>query len=99
MAGRKRRELFPAADVEATGADQDRANVLLRKSSEGRFEVAIGSGIFNNELQAQCARRRLQVRDEGLDIRDGRVHENAEQGGIGYQLAEQLQPFWPQFAR
>jgi hypothetical protein len=25
----------------------------LRKSREGRFEIAIGSGIRNNELQAQ----------------------------------------------
>jgi hypothetical protein len=34
------------------GADQDRTNVLLRKSCEGRFEIAIGSGIHNNELPA-----------------------------------------------
>ena len=59
MAGRQRRELFPAADVEATGADQDRANALLRKSCEGHFEITIGSGIFNSELQAQRACCRL----------------------------------------
>jgi hypothetical protein len=32
----------------------------------------------------------------GLDIREGRVRENAEHGSIGYQLAEQLQSFRPQ---
>jgi hypothetical protein len=37
---------------------------MLRKSCESRFEIAIGSGIHNNELQAQRARRRLQVRDD-----------------------------------
>jgi hypothetical protein len=61
MAGRQRRELFAAADVEDTGADQDRTNALLRQSCEGRFEIAVGSSIHNNELQAQRARRRLQV--------------------------------------
>ena len=67
--------------------------MLLRKSCEGRFEIAIGSGIHNNELQAQRARRRLQVCDDGLGSRKGRVRENAEHGSIGYQLAEQLQSF------
>ena len=51
------------------------------------------------KLQAQRACRRLQVRDEGLDTWDGRVRKKAEQGSIGYQLAEQLQPFRPQLAR
>jgi hypothetical protein len=31
-------------------ADQDPANALLRKSCEGRFEIAIGAGIHDNEL-------------------------------------------------
>jgi len=59
MTGRQRRELFRAPIVEATGTDQDRANALLRKTCECRFEVGIGSGIHDNELQAQRARRRL----------------------------------------
>ena len=60
MAGRQRRELFhaPGPGVEATGADQDRTNMLLRKSCEGRFEIAVGSGVHNDKLQAQRARRR-----------------------------------------
>jgi hypothetical protein len=28
-------------------------SALLRKSGEGRFEIAIGSGVRNNELQAK----------------------------------------------
>jgi hypothetical protein len=99
MAGRQCRELFGAPGVEATGTDQDRTNALLRKSCEGRFEIALGSGINNNELQAQRARRRLQVCDDGLDIRKGCVRENAEQGSIGQQFAEQLQSFRRQLAR
>ena len=99
MAGRQRRELFRAPVVEGTDADQDRTNALLRKSCEGRFEIAIGSGIHNNELQAQRARRRLQVCDDGLGSRKGRVRENAEHGSIGYQLAEQLQSFRRQLGR
>ena len=54
MAGRERRELFRPSTVEVTKADQDRTNLLLRKSCEGRFEITIGSGIHNNELQAQA---------------------------------------------
>ena len=69
MADGQRRELFRAARVEGTAPDQDPTNALLRKTGEGRFEIAIGPGMPNNELQAQCSRRRLQVCDAGLDIR------------------------------
>src|SRR5262249_16009018 len=88
MAGRQRRELFHAPVVEGSAGDQDRTHALSRKSSERRFEIAIGSGIQSNELQAQRVCRRLQVSDDKLGSRIGRVHENAEQGSIGYQLAE-----------
>jgi hypothetical protein len=47
---------------------QDRTNMLLGESCEGRFEIAIGRGIRNNYLQAQRARRRPQVCDGGLKI-------------------------------
>jgi len=60
MVGRQRRKLFCEPVEEGTGAaDQDRTNLLLRKSCEGRFEIAIGSGINNKEVQAKRARRRL----------------------------------------
>jgi len=59
MAGRQSHELFHAPGVEATVTDQNRTNALLQKSCEGRFEIAVGSGINNNEWQAQRARRRL----------------------------------------
>jgi hypothetical protein len=63
----------------------------LRKSCEGRFEIAVSSGIFNNESQAERARRRPQVCDLALDIREGRVCENAEHGnGIIFRRTEQL---------
>jgi hypothetical protein len=54
MAGRQRRKLFhpPVEEGAAAGADQDRTNVLLRKTCEGRFEIAIGSGIVGAELVA-----------------------------------------------
>ena len=93
MAGGECRELFRAPGVEGTNTDQDRTNALLRKSCERRFEIAIGSGVYNNELRAQRARRRLKFCDGGLGIRKRRVHERAERGSIGYQLAEQLQSF------
>jgi hypothetical protein len=83
MAGRQGRKLFHAPAVEVTVADQDRTDVLLRKTSEGRFETAVGSGVNNNKLQAQRACRSLQVCDHGLDSRKSRVRENAEQGSIG----------------
>jgi hypothetical protein len=41
------------------------------------------SGIHNNKLQPQRARRRLLVWDDGLDKYRGRVRENAEPGSIG----------------
>jgi hypothetical protein len=70
------------------------ATRCCEKSREGRFEIAIGTGIHNSEFQAQRARRRLQVCDDGLVNLIRRVRENAEQGSIGYQLSEQLQSFW-----
>ena len=65
MAGRQRRELFRVLAVEGTVADQDRTNALLRKTCEGRFEIAIGSGIHNNELQTRvgAAACRSAMRD------------------------------------
>jgi len=65
MAGRQRRELFHPPVEEGAAADQDPTNAVLQKSCEGRFEIAIGSGIHHKELQAQRARRRLQVCDDG----------------------------------
>ena len=100
MTGRQRREVFRAPAEEGTGADQNRTNILLRKSCKGRFEIAIGSGINDNELDAQRARRRLQVCEDRLGSRsDGRVREKADHGGIGYQLVEQLQLFRRQLGR
>jgi hypothetical protein len=98
--GRQRRKLFhpPVEEGAAAGADQDRTNALLRKTREGRFEIAIGSGCHNNELQAQRARCRLQVCVDGWGIRKRWVRENAEPASIGYQIVEQLQSFRPQLA-
>jgi hypothetical protein len=83
MAGRKRRKLFGVPVVEGTVSEQDRIQALLRKSRERRFEVAVGSGINNKELQAQRARCRLQVGEDGLNTRIDRVREDAEPGSIG----------------
>jgi hypothetical protein len=74
--------LFHTPD-EDTGANQDRINALLRKSCEGRFEIAIGAGSHNNELQTQRARRRLQVCNYEWGTWSGRVHETAEPGRFG----------------
>ena len=94
MAPRERRNLFYVPDEIATvGVDQDRANALLREGCEGRFKIAIGSGVYNNELQTQRGRSHLQGCDHGLGTRIGKVRENAELGSIGYQRAEQLQSF------
>ena len=75
MAGRQRHELFRARGKEGTVADEDRTYALLRKTCEGRFEIAIGSGVHNNELKAQRARRRLQVHNDGWGSRKGWVRE------------------------
>ena len=84
MAGRQRRELLQdAVTKEVAGNDQDRTNALLRKSCEGRFEIVIGSGIHNNKLQAQRARRRMQVCNGGWSIRNRRVPENAVPASVG----------------
>jgi len=80
MTSRQRREFFRVLVVEVAAVDQDRPNALLRKSCEGRFKIGIGVGIHNNELQAQLACCRLQVCDEELRSRTGRVLENAEPG-------------------
>ena len=61
--------------------------------------TAPGSGIHKYELQAQRARCCLQVHDDGSVVCRGRVHENAKNGSIGYQLAEQLQLFRHQLDR
>jgi hypothetical protein len=100
MAGRQGRELFrPTVEKGVADRDQYRTNAPLRKRYKGGFEIAIGSGIHNNELQAQRACRRLQVCNGGLGRWSGRVYEHAEYGSIGYQLVEQLQLFRRQLGR
>ena len=99
MAGRQRYELSRPSVEEVTIADQDGTNTLLGKSCERRFEIAIGAGIHDNELQGQRARRRLKVCDGGLGSRGDWFREDAEPGSMGYQLVEQLQLFRPQLDR
>jgi hypothetical protein len=50
MVGRLRRELSRASGVEATDADEDCANAVLRKICESGFDFAIGSGIINQYI-------------------------------------------------
>src|SRR6516164_2532193 len=98
MAGCQRRELLHAPGVEVAVADQDRTNALLRKGCEGFFEIAIGSGIHNNEFHTQRAGRRPEVVDDGWGSRKGRVGENTDRGSAGYHFVEQLQLFWLQLS-
>jgi putative tryptophan/tyrosine transport system substrate-binding protein len=93
------RELLPNAALFGVlaGADLDRINALLRKSCEGRFEIAIGSGIHNNELQAQRARRRLQVCDVGLDTRKGRVRYSRRMDQLAALMARHALPAISQY--
>ena len=67
--------------------------MLLREGFEGLFEISIGSSIRNIELQTERERGRLHDCDRGLDIREGRVCENAKPGNIGHQIVRQLQSF------
>jgi hypothetical protein len=99
MPGRQRRELFGPPRVESTAAYQYCTNALLRKTGEGCFEIAVGFRIHNNKLQAQPARRHLQVCDDGWGARKGWVRENANRASAGCQLAEQLQLFGRQLGR
>src|SRR6516165_4922181 len=92
MAGRQRRELFRPLAKKGTGADQHRTNTLLGKSCKGWFEIAFGSRIHNNELPTQRERRGLEGCNDGVGGWIGWVRQNAETGGSGTQVAEQLQP-------
>jgi hypothetical protein len=92
-AGSQHRDLFHPPGEEGAVADHDRTNMLLREGFEGLFEISIGSSIRNNELQTERARGRLHDCDRGLDIRKGRVRENAKPGNIGHQIVGHLQSF------
>jgi hypothetical protein len=52
VAARQCRELFHAPIIEGAGADQGCTNAVLRKKCEGGFEIAVGSGINDSQLQA-----------------------------------------------
>jgi hypothetical protein len=71
--GRGLDALFALRQAEAIVKALEHAGYQIRRRGEGRFEIAAGSGIRNNELPAQRACRRLQVCDDGLGRRKRRV--------------------------
>src|SRR5262249_10362537 len=77
---------------------QNRTNALLRKGCERRFEIAISSGILNNELQAQRARRRLQVYDDRLGRWKGRVDETPNRAAVCIKSRSNCNRFGPNSA-
>ena len=90
MAKRQCAELSASAGEECIGADHQRAAAHLDQSCKGRFEVALGTGMQNMELQPKSADCNQRV---SLDfwIRIIRVHEQANEGGVGHQFVQQLQ--------
>jgi hypothetical protein len=61
--------------------------MLLQKTCEGRFEIAVGSSISLTTMSCRPSVRAAACRSvmTGLGCRIGRVRESAEQGSIGEQ--------------
>src|SRR5262249_61926177 len=61
-------------------ADEDRVGPLVRKSGEGRIDLAAGAGVEDLDLQSHCAGGRLHVSQRGLRSRSkGRSEEHTSE--------------------
>ena len=75
MSGRQRDHLIAPGGEERIAANEQRANARLNKSSEGRVDVAIGTGILDEHLQPQGACRNQNVCRLGRGVWFGRINE------------------------
>ena len=101
MASRQCDEAFHAPEEKGARAKKDRTNALLRESCEGRFEIAVGSGINNRELSAERARSRLWrlVREaqpvEAFGASRSKMLVESLQSTESRRANEQLHQSWP----
>jgi hypothetical protein len=93
---RQRNEPIALAAEEWIGADDERVHSLLGQDCEGRVQIVFAVCTEHFELLSDRARHLLRGFRLGLGIGITRVDENADHGGVGDQLAYQLQALRPQ---
>ena len=95
MPRRQQHDLLASANEKRVISNQERSGSML-KGYKRRVEIAVATGSQDMKLSPKRARRGLQISRLGCSTRISRVDEEADHGGIGYQLAQQLQSLCPQ---
>jgi hypothetical protein len=93
MAGRQRDDLSTPGGVKRTSTDEQRTSAGLEDRCEGGIDFVFGSGVHDQDLPPERARRRFQVPILGV-----RIHQRSDDSSLGNQLMQQFQAPWVQRA-
>ena len=93
MACCKSDEPIAMANEAWVGGDHKCVSVLLSKAHEDCIEFDLAARFQDEDLQAECACRLLDLLHLDFGVRIIRVHEHGCCFGVGHQLAQQPQSF------
>jgi hypothetical protein len=87
----QRYQLIALTGEECIGPNEECANLILGKGSEGIINIALAASLENMKLLAKGLRRRLRLSFLPLGSWASWIHEHADHGSRRYNLAQQPQ--------
>jgi hypothetical protein len=100
MTRRQRDELHATIDEKRVGTNNKRIRRILHERGKGRFDLTIGAGPENVDVQPGDRRCRFHVLDHTLGRnRIGRIDKERDTCGARRHLMQQAQPLGVQFCR
>src|SRR5437764_377704 len=96
MERRQGGEFFASVHEDRIVGHYERANPFLNQRREGRVEIAFGADVQHKDVLPNAASCPLQVSNGRAGSLTVRVDQQRDQGCRSRQLAQQLQPFWPE---
>ena len=97
MARRERNYLIAPADKKSACADDERIGPLPHKARKCHVDVTRSAGIQHNKLQPKSTRGRLHLAHKTRRFRRVQVHEQSDDGRIGYEFVQQRELLRRQF--
>jgi hypothetical protein len=87
-------ELLSAAIEEYVGGDRQRPGAQLNRARKDRVEFALGARMEDMQLKPKSGRSNLRLSRYRFGLRGiGRIDDERNGAGVGYQFVKQLQQF------